>query len=217
MLIAVALALAILIYASIQDLKYREIDDKSFLALFLLGAALMAYSPSRYLVEKFLTSMLVLAAFTLILYKAKLIGGGDAKILLGLSAVFPMYPADTLSVFPFFTLSIFANAVFLTAAAPVFFLLYNLKKGNTARSRREIPMMFLGYRRKASMVRDFEAPVDTIRNLISPGKKLGRKSSSRKEVWVTPALPFVVSITAAFLISLLWGDVPSYLLVRLFK
>lgn len=197
----VLVAIAVLLYASASDVKSRRINDSGWKALMVSGVAFAAIDAisNKMTLVIFAISILVTAAILLPLHRLKRIGGGDVMMLLGLAAVLPKNPYASLSVFPVFTLSAFANAIFLTAALPIYFLALNLyRRDLTVERPSEVRFLFLGYKKKASEVTEHERVM----------KKVGDYA------WVTPALPFLVALTLGAILSLVWGDIPSYIVLK---
>lgn len=202
-----SLTLLILLYASRLDWKYREIDDKSWLSLVALGFVFLFYDPE---VKSFLISAAATSIFGLALNRLGLMGGGDAKILVGIAFLFPVYP-NAATLFPIFAISVFMNAVLLSALLPLFFFIYNLKRLKEVKSLRDFFVLFIGYKKDASQIKRYEAVVESI--FLNANKvQLGLKSSDG-EVWVTPALPFLVPITFGFLIAAFFGDLASFIIL----
>jgi preflagellin peptidase FlaK len=219
-LLKLTLALLVLFYASLLDWRYREINDASWLALVLLGIAFLAadvagagYAPLLY----FLISVGVTSVLMLTLAYFNLLGGGDAKILIGIAALFPYFEREVVTVFPIFSLSVFANAIALSLVLPLYFFLRNLPNLRQAKSAGEVYAMFLGYKKRASEIKPHEAVYGDGRRfsfLLRTDVELGR-AEGEGEVWVTPAVPFVIPITIGVLLSALYGDVISALILFL--
>jgi archaeal preflagellin peptidase FlaK len=223
-ILKISAAVLILFYASILDWKYREIDDRSWLSMVVLGIIFTGYDYVRFdqffIIKIFAISFLISLVLAFALYYTGLMGGGDGKILMGIGAMFPFYPyAGVFSILPLFVLSVFANAILLSAVMPVIFFIYNLKSIKEIKSVKDFFIMFLGYKKKASAVNDHEVIIkdgeDCWIFLNAKNIELGKKGDGDKEVWVTPALPFVIPIMVGFFISLIYGDILSYLVVGL--
>ncbi|MEE8403209.1 MAG: A24 family peptidase C-terminal domain-containing protein, partial [Candidatus Hydrothermarchaeaceae archaeon] len=141
-----------------------------------------------------------------------IMGSGDCKILFGISALVPQ-PMH-FSIFPIFSLGTFTNAIILSLAIPFLFFVYNIRRLKDVRSFREFAVLFLGYKRKGCDVRPYEAVIESEGRiklfLNTKNVELGKGLSTGREVWVSPAIPFVVLITAGFLICALFGDFISY-------
>ncbi|MEM3086715.1 MAG: prepilin peptidase [Halobacteria archaeon] len=189
-------------------------------ALFLRGAALSA-------------GVMVPLALAIYYFPGSGFGGADAKALIALSVLFPAWPAlgalpvSQSSAFALgaftapsgvFTLGLLYNALFLSLLIPLGFLLWNLKRG--ARSR----FMWVGYPVPVSRLDP------TRMKLLHPipgdperagalGAFRGRKVTEPMvrdlearlgaggEVWVTPLLPFMVSLAFGFVVALVFGNV----------
>lgn len=95
------LALPLLNWIILQDLKKREINNTSWVALVLLGLISFIYEiiqePSRGPAAMFTVSLLGGMAFAFLFYSLEWLGGGDALVLIGLSTI-----TYNLLPFPFF-------------------------------------------------------------------------------------------------------------------
>ncbi|MEE8167754.1 MAG: prepilin peptidase [Candidatus Hydrothermarchaeales archaeon] len=198
--IRIVVTLFILLYASILDWRHREIDNKSWAALLLLGFIFFVYdsvfgfgAPARFIV-----SIIAIAVIVFPLHYLRMMGGGDAKVLVGIASVFPFYPRVTLTLFPFFAFSVLVNGIFIAASASIFFLFNNMRHIREI-DQGELKFIFQGYKRKLSEIKEYEVPL----------KIMG------DEAWVSPALPFMIPLTVGFVLSIYWGDIPSYLLLLL--
>lgn len=207
----IILGFLILLYASFLDLKYREIDDKSWMSLVFLGFGFWVWDYTQVgsaIILPFVFSAGFTLAVVTALYYAGIMGSGDCKILFGISALVPQ-PVH-FSIFPIFSLAVFTNAMILSLAIPFVFFIYNLRRLRDVRSIREFLVLFLGYKRKGNEMRSFEVAMETeegIKMFLNvKDLELGKRLSTSREVWVSPAIPFVVIITAGFLIAALFGD-----------
>ncbi len=191
-----------LLYASVLDLRHRKINDLTWKILVIggIGFVTLEMLSDRGVLVDFVISILVMSAMLIPMERLNRIGGGDVKILLGLAAMIPQNPYIRISVFPVFSLGVFSNAIFLTAALPIYFLALNLyRKDFTVERPSEARFLFLGFKKKASTVTEHDRIM----------KEVG------DDAWVTPAVPFMVPLTLGFLLSIAWGDIPSYIVLAL--
>lgn len=115
-----ALALIWIIFASVQDLKFREVANwlNFSLIVFALGFRFFwcLFSDSGF--AFFYQGLIGLGIFLVLgnlFYYGRLFAGGDAKLMIALGAVLPFYSdfSSNLKVFiAFFVLFIFAGAVY---------------------------------------------------------------------------------------------------------
>ncbi len=109
------IALSWLVYASIQDLKTREVPDwlsYSLIIIALVAAILKSILLKNPFILVSLFSFFLFLALGSLLYYTKQFGGGDVKLLAGLGALIPVYPELLLKYFnpnldlPFFLILI---------------------------------------------------------------------------------------------------------------
>lgn len=211
----IILGFLILAYASFLDLKHRAIDDKSWMSLVFFGVLFLAFDHARGstgILIPFAFSVGSTLAVVAVLYYFGIMGSGDCKILFGISALVPQ-PVH-FSIFPIFSFGVFTNAVVISLAIPLLFFIYNLRCLKEVKSIREFFVLFLGHKRKGNEIRPYEVAMETGDGikifLNTKNLEIGEKLSTEQEVWVSPAIPFVVLITAGYLISALFGDFISY-------
>jgi len=174
-------------------------------------------------------------AFVYILFQLGVFGGADAKSLIVLSIIFPVYPDFILfnSGFPIhdplfkdlFAFGIFENAVLLTIVVPLGLAFYNLSKMGLHIDK---PLYaFIGYKTKISklsekchikLIEGFEVEknefkfyfkrggVEIDEEVINKLTKASEKNFIKDDVWVTPGLPFMIPITLGFFVAAFYGD-----------
>ena len=175
-------------------------------------------------------SIPLLIVFFFVMYQLNVIkGGADAKALIALSLVFPIYPElaglpvmelndpAALTMLPFPVLVLFNGAI-LTLLVPVGMLLLNI-------ARRDIrfPLMLFGTR---MTIEDAKKKHVWPMERVADGKvRTALFSSQDDEIdwdalqaagvdrpWVTPKVPFLVPLTLAVPFSLLMGNPLLYLM-----
>jgi len=203
-----------------------------YIIAFVALAALVAlYWQSAYLWQ--LMSILFIFALIILFYQFNIIkGGADAKALLALSIVFPVYPVfDFLPLIPIpvdvaqylfpFSFLILFDAALITIVVPIGLFIYNISKGDT-----RLPVMFFGYRMSVSEARKkFVWPLEYIvegkRKLTLFPKTMDSydevynelEKSGVEDLWVTPKIPFLIPLTISVLFSTIVGNL-IFLFVR---
>jgi len=226
-LIAVALT-----FASFQDLRTREIDDRVWYIAIITGAVLTAFevltTPGYPLLIAGISVVLTTAVALGIGYIG-LYGGADVKALIAVAVTMPLSPYA--STTPFYPFTVLGNGLILSLLLVPACLLWNaaffIRTGRKS--------LFEGIR--ATMAQKFvafltgvkvrPATVSTVHfNLMEKvsadgehvlkffpeeGPKLidpnPRSGSGSRTVWATPAIPMIVFFLAGFLLSFVAGDI----------
>lgn len=200
------------LYASYLDIKYREIDPRLWQSMIALGLLIifvdMVDLNNLRLIILFLIILLLATVFAISIHYVGLMGGGDAKLIIALGAMFPFLPSGSF-IFPTLFLSAFTNAIVIALTIPLGFFIYNLKQLPSARSPKGFLRLFVAYRKDADNLGRFEAILDEGRLFINTKNMELGKTNKKGSVWVTPAFPFVVFLTAGYIISVFYGDLLS--------
>ncbi len=172
----------------------------------------------------------LLIAFFFVMYQLDVIkGGADAKALIALSLVFPVYPElaglpllelndpAALTILPFPVLVLFNGAI-LTLLVPVGMLAVNLVRRDF-----RFPSMLFGTRMTIEDARKkhvwpMERVADgEVRSVLFPRSDDEADWDSLRQAgvdrpWVTPKVPFLIPLTLAVPFSLLMGNLLLYLM-----
>ncbi|NLI73736.1 MAG: hypothetical protein GX369_03050 [Euryarchaeota archaeon] len=199
------------------------------LVLYIGAFVSLAWLVSKYHSDLYLWKLLlipILFFLFIILYQFDIIkGGADAKALIALTIMFPMYPqgygfpligaAVNMKDFilPFPVLILF-NAAILTLIVPITMFILNILRKDI-----EFPTMFLGYRMFIDDIQNkhvwpMESVVDgrikvelfpqnscDITDQVNELRMMGADS-----IWVTPKIPFLIPITISVLMSIFVGN-----------
>jgi len=225
----VAASLILLTYASYRDLKTREIGDRPWVAFSLIGVTLSAY---EFLsggggFDPLLTilSVAVTTPIALGIYYAGLYGGADAKALITLSFLLPIY-RPPLYIHPIAPLIAFTNSTFLVLILPAAFFTRNtlrVLRGEDIFSGfegeplwKKVLVSFLGYRLRPEDRRRFyfvlEKIVEGRRRFDLSLLKYEPEELHGSEVWGTPGIPLIVFIAGGFIAMLIIGDFVALIL-----
>ena len=149
-------------------------------------------------------------------------GGADAKAVIVLAFVMPLYP--DLGILPFVAVpagnvsqlivpafSVFFIAAVLTILAAVPYLIINLMRGD-----REFPYMLAGYRMDLEKVPGSHVwpmedmcggmEVRSLSGFDDPGTVDRLREFGRDRVWVTPIIPFLVPMVVSYAIVVFLGN-----------
>jgi prepilin signal peptidase PulO-like enzyme (type II secretory pathway) len=123
-LIIVTIVLIALIFASISDIKTKEVPDWLSYGLIIIGITIFIFKSihenSFSPILNSLLGLMIFFAIGSIMYYSKQWGGGDAKLLMGLGAILNQYPEKLLNIFSpnlnfYFPLILFINIMLFGA------------------------------------------------------------------------------------------------------
>jgi len=160
-------------------------------------------------------------------------GGGDAKAFIAVSLLNPFYPifaalplvhpSNPVGVesFGFSIIMVFYAALIVVLFVPLYYYSKNARRGD-----KRYPNAFFGYLMKIEDAKKaFVWPMEVLRDgkvvvRLYPGDDDPKaefdalKASGRNEVWVTPKVPFIVPMTAGYVLACVLGN-PLILLFKL--
>lgn len=213
--IRIILAIAMLGIASYNDITKREVSDFLWIVFGVAAIALIFFEPNMGDSLILVGISLIIAPFSLIIWRFGMIGGADAFALIVLAALAPQI---TLSENTVTTFTVLTNAVVISVV-PLFVNffrnLFQMRKekdifeGFEESRNRRILAMFIGYKAKNPKY-SF-----SIEKKVGKNKKLNLKLQhaeyaefcDKPNTWVTPGVPYMLFITAGFLIQLFYGDI----------
>lgn len=228
MVIKIVFVSIFLIYASFLDIKSRIVPNRLWKAMLIATSPLLGYEiyfavvkdPSSLIPSVLGTTFMIVLAYAI--YAINAYGGADAKALMCLAILFPFYPRiENFPIlnkgFGIFAFSVLANSVIFAPFMMLFLLFRNLAKEGFGGFLRN-PLFYLaGYRIPVERIRfhnlfefiDDKGKLKRVRKAVEcdEEKILRLKKAGIKEVWVSPALPFMVFITAGFFTAIFAGDI----------
>jgi preflagellin peptidase FlaK len=211
----ILLALVMLLVASFYDVWKREINDILWIAFGIVSVVLIFFEPDLLFALRGVGISLIIAPIALIIWRVGMFGGADALGLIVLAALAPHATLSQSQITPFTTLT---NAAILSTA-PIFLNLIrnmiaisrhqDIFSGFEETKRNKLIAMFLGYRAK-NPKHSF-----SIEKIEGNHKKLDfsfrnaeqSEFNSGSDVWVTPGIPYMIYITAGFVVQIIFGDI----------
>ncbi len=224
------LGLLILIKASQLDLKERRVPNVYWKVFAIVMTPLLAL---EFLELRYTIFTITLAAFQFafvsllayLLYRIGAYGGADAKAIITLAYAFPVYPS--VYVFPLinksfsFSFSTLSNAVVVAPILALYLFFTNVAREGVRGIKGNLLYYFVA--RKVSVenfprfynllefvengeIKRVKRGVEANEEILNELKRLGVK-----EVWATPALPFLVFITAGYVFAFIFGDALLFL------
>lgn len=243
-LLKVLVCLPFLAYSCYSDIKTRRVSNKVWPIMLGAASPLILYEMITFglpYIFRTVISFVVIFFFVYILFMLHAFGGADAKVLMVISIILPVFPELSLNavqlplwgvpLLDLFTFSVFGNSVLLTIIVPFGLLLYNLMTVTPKELIKKPLYALIGYRQQIGnlqeghfrLIERYEETLTGVvprftrtgtpidRDMIQKLQELHRKGSIGEHVWITPGLPFMIPITAGFLAAVVLGDLIFYL------
>ena len=214
-IIGMVLALTMLIVASIIDIWKREIHDYYWIGFGSVGFLLVFIDPD--LIPNLLTIAfaLIIAPIVILAWRIGLFGGADAFALIALAVIAPLATISENPITPFTTLS---NAAILFVVP----FLINITRNITSQIKGE--NIFEGFdestgKKIAAALIGYKAKNPKFGFAIEKTKKGKKKFNlalqhaenqefcTKPNTWITPGVPYLLLITAGFIIQIVYGDI----------
>lgn len=218
-----------LVLASLMDLKKREISDKVWISFAGLGLLITAieFSNNSINLLQYGLGIAVTAPIAYAIYRVGLFGGADAKALVAIAMLVPFYDMP-FKIHGFTSFTVLTNATILTFAHIAHNIVRNsieLAKGKAVFEGFEEP----GMRKALAFIMGFKATAPNGYLFAMESTYDGKRrfnfhpagyddyvSSNSNNLWVTPALPFIVYMAFGFLLMIMFGDLLALIFANLF-
>lgn len=214
-ILRILIALGMLIIASTLDIKKREINDLLWIGFGGIAVIMLIVSTDPWGTAKTIGLSMIIAPIALVIWRLGIFGGADAFCLIVLAGLAPMASIYGAPVTPITTLT---NAA-VVSLIPLF---TNLARNLFAISRKQdifegldesklnkIIAVFVGYRAKSPRFCFSIERTEGNHKKLDFGFRHAETTQfcTASETWVTPGVPYVIYITAGFIIQLIYGDI----------
>lgn len=211
----IVVALCMLATASVLDIKKREINDLLWIGFGGLAFVMFITSGDLWGTAKITGLSMVVVPIALLLWRFGIFGGADALCLIVLAGLAPMATLSDTSITPITTLT---NAA-IVSVIPLFvnlsrnlFAMYKKRdifEGLNETRLNKLIAIFVGYRAKNPKFSFSIEKSDGTQKKLNFGFQHAETTQfcSDSETWVTPGIPYILYITAGFIIQILCGDV----------
>ena len=215
---------SILFYASYTDIKTRRAPNILWIIMGGIGCVLLGI---HFMIDGFgdqimyLIFIPIMIGLMYLFFQLRLIfGGADAKAIMALAILTPLFPFQTGSTFPVFrsimpfSWVVFSNSILLFLCIPLSLLILNIIKKNI-----KFPHCFIGY--KVTIKKEKETFVWPLERIIDGKLRFSYvphafdasdqltlfEKKGYKEIWVTPKIPFMIPLLAGFVTAFFVGDI----------
>ncbi len=213
--IRIITAIAMLGYASYTDVTKREISDYVWIVFGAISVVLLFLEPQFWEALTNVGISLIVAPIVLIIWRLGMFGGADAFAIIVLALLVPQITMSENTITPF---TILTNAViisiipfFVNSARNLIAIVNNndIFEGFSETRKKRIIALFIGYKAKNPKY-SF-----SIEKKVGKHKKLNlvmhhaeyAEFCEKPNTWVTPGIPYMLFITAGFLVQLFYGDI----------
>lgn len=213
--IRIILAISMLSIGCILDVWRREVHDYLWIGFGSAGIALLIFEPN-YL-ETLITTLfsLVIVPIAIIAWRVGFFGGADAFALITLAIIAPQLSLSENIITPSTTLSnaavLFVVPLLINAIRNGISLLRkeNIFDGFNESITKKIIVSFIGYRAKNpkygfSIERNDE---NSKKIVLSLHHAENTEFGTKPNTWITPGIPYLLLISAGFVIQILFGDI----------
>jgi preflagellin peptidase FlaK len=241
-ILRVVVSVVILGYSCVTDWKIRRAPNKLW---YVMGGIALLFDLYAFWLNDFSINFVIwlgagvlfIYALVYIIFKVGGFGGADAKSLIAIALMFPLYPVIELFgvsfpvangvMSPVFALSVLGNAVVLTIIVPLGMFAYNLLTAPLNEVIANPLGAFTGYKSGISQLKgkhlrlmhhyeEIDGHVE--KRMKFKGSEIDDKMLRKllnwqsdgkigDKVWVTPKLPFLIPITLGFLAGIFYGDI----------
>jgi len=208
-------AITMLGYASYTDVTKREVSDYVWIVFGALSVVLLFLEPQFWQALTNVGISLIVAPIVLIIWRLGIFGGADAFAIIVLALLVPQITMSENTITPF---TILTNAVIISIIPFFVNLIRNLIaignkndifEGFSETRKKRIIALFIGYKAKNPKY-SF-----SIEKKVGKHKKLNlvmhhaeyAEFCEKPNTWVTPGIPYMLFITAGFLVQLFYGDI----------
>ena len=213
--IRILLAIGMLSIATALDIWKREINDVLWIGFGAIAVVLIFFEPDLIYALKNIGMSLIIAPFALFMWRIGIFGGADALGLIVLAALAPQVSLSENLITPFTTLT---NAALL-AIIPIFTNVIrnltallnhkNIFEGFEETKSKKTLAMFLGYRARNPK---YGFPIETMEGSskkLDFSLKHAEKAEfcNKPDTWITPGIPYILYITAGFIVQIVYGDI----------
>ncbi|MFQ5941304.1 MAG: prepilin peptidase [Nitrososphaerales archaeon] len=218
-----------LILASIIDLKKREISDKVWIGFGGFGLLLTAIEFSSDSIDliQYGIGIGITGPIAYVIYRTGLFGGADAKALVAIAVLLPFYDMP-LKIHGLIAFTVLTNATILTFTHVIHNIVRNaidlargrsIYEGFEESGARKLLAFMMGFRSNAPKGYLFameSSEAGRRRFRFHPAAYDEYVSPDTRNIWVTPALPFIVYMTFGFALMIILGDLLALVFTNIF-
>jgi archaeal preflagellin peptidase FlaK len=214
-LVRIFLCIIMLSIATVFDIRKREVNDLIWVVFGALGIGIIFLhsSPGEELLKVGISAIVIPVAF--FVWRIGFFGGADAFAIVTISILAPGISLTETVVTPFSTLTNAISISLITILANItrnvasLLLGKNIFDGFDETNTKKILAMFIGYR-ASNPKYAFSIEQEAVRGKklnLTPRHAENSEFCDRKDTWVSPAVPYVMFITAGFIAQLFVGDI----------
>ena len=215
-ILRIIIASSMLFIATVIDIKKREVHDSLWIVYGIISIILVIPElQNTDMLTQIGMSVGIISPISLLLWRIGLFGGADAFALIVLAGLAPFAMLFEFQVTPLTTLlnaSLFSLIILpINAVRNIYAILtkQNIFEGFEESKHRMILACFVGIKQNAPRHSfSIEENVGNIKKFkFTPSHAENAEFCKSNHTWVTPGIPFLLYITAGFIMQIFFGDV----------
>ena len=204
-----------LIIASVLDIRKREINDILWIGFGVVAFVLFIFSGDLWGTAKMIGLSMIIAPIAIVIWRLGIFGGADALCLIVLAGLAPMasiYGTWVTPITPLTNAAVISITPLFTNLARNLFAIsrkQNIFEGLDETRLKKIIAIFVGYRARNPKFSFSIEKSDGNHKKLDFGFQHAETTQfcDTRETWVTPGIPYIIYITAGFIIQLIYGDI----------
>lgn len=201
--------------ATVIDIRKREINDILWIGFGGVAVLLFFLNGDLWRTFVLFAISMIVAPVVLLIWRLGVFGGADALCLIVLSAIAPMTTLGSLQITPLTTLTnaalVSVTPIFINISRNLFAIMrgVDIFQGLDVSRLDKMIALCIGYRtRNPKYSFSIEKTSGSKKKLDFSFKHAEKAEfTTTSDTWVTPGIPYLIYITAGFVIQIFYGDI----------
>ena len=201
--------------ATVVDIRKREINDILWIGFGGVAVLLFFLNGDLWRTFVLFAVSMIMAPVVLLIWRLGVFGGADALCLIVLSAIAPMTTLGPFQITPLTTLTnaalVSVTPIFINISRNLFAILrgVDIFQGLDVSNLDKMIALCIGFRSRNPKYSFSIERVSGSKKKLDFSFKHAEKTefTATSDTWVTPGIPYLIYITAGFVIQIFYGDI----------